>query len=180
LLLGFDWDIIDVSSYTNPAGFPWSPNSHYDNPAIFAEEKIDWNKLTLLLGIRYDIFQEQIQPTEGLDVRQEDQQFGHTSWRTGVTYQFLDWLSGRAAAGSAFSVPSADELAGRYQSGQWMKIIGNPDLKPESGTTYEAGLDAEFAGFRPSLTYFYTDYNSVSNSGMHSLGGPGISMMSLR
>ena len=56
LLLGFDWDGIDVSSYTNPAGFPWSPDCHYDNPAFFAEEKIDWNKLTLLLGIRYDYF----------------------------------------------------------------------------------------------------------------------------
>lgn len=165
LLLGFDWDGIDVSSYTNPAGFPWSPNSHYDNYAFFAEEKIDWNKLTLLFGLRYDIFQEQILPTEGLDVLQENQEFGHTSWRTGVTYRFLDWLSGRAAAGSAFSIPSADQLAGRYESGEWMKIIGNPNLKPESGTTYEAGLDAELAGFKPSLTFFYTDYNNKITGG---------------
>jgi vitamin B12 transporter len=165
LLLGFDWDFIDVTSYTNPAGFPWSPDCSYDNPAVFAEQKIDWNKLTLLLGIRYDFFQEQVQPTQGLEVLQENQQFGHTSWRTGVTYKFFDWLSGRAAAGSAFSIPSADELAGRYQSGQWMKIIGNPNLQPESGTTYEAGLDAEFAGFKPSLTFFHTDYNNKITGG---------------
>ncbi len=165
LLMGFNWDRIDVSSFTKPAGFPWSPDSHYDNYAFLAEEKIDWNKLTLLLGIRYDLFQEQVLPTEGLDVLKENQQFGHISWRTGVTYRFLDWLSGRAAAGSAFTIPSADELAGRYQSGQWMKIIGNPNLKPESGTTYEAGLDAELAGFKPSLTFFYTDYNNKITGG---------------
>ena len=141
------------------------PDCHYDNPAVFAEQKIDWNKLTLLFGVRYDYFQEQMQPTQGLEVLQESQQFGHTSWRTGVTYKFFDWLSGRAAAGSAFSIPSADELAGRYQSGEWMKVIGNPDLKPQSGATYEAGLDAELAGFKPSLTYFYTDYNNKITGG---------------
>jgi vitamin B12 transporter len=165
LLLGFDWDGIDVDSFTNPAGFPWSPDCHYDNYAVFGEEKIDWEKLTILLGLRYDIFQDQLLPTEGLDVAQQNQQFGHTSWRTGLTYKFFDWLSGRAAAGSAFSVPSADELAGRYQSGEWMKIIGNPNLKPESGTTYEAGLDAEFGGFQPSLTFFHTDYDNKITGG---------------
>jgi len=165
LLLGFDWDLIDVSSFTNPAGFPWSPDCHYDNPAVFAEQKIDWNKLTLLFGVRYDYFQEQVQPTQGLEVLQENQQFGHTSWRTGVTYKFFDWLSGRAAAGSAFSIPSADELAGRFQSGEFMKVIGNPNLKPQSGTTYEAGLDAELAGFKPSLTYFYTGYSNKITGG---------------
>lgn len=165
LLLGFDWDAIDVSSYTNPAGLPWSPDSHYDNYAFFAEEKINWDKLTMLFGVRYDAFREQIQPTEGLDVLQEDQQFGHASWRTGLTYRFFDWLSARAAAGTAFSIPSADELAGRYESGQWMKIIGNPGLKPESGTTYEAGLDAEFAGFKPGITFFHTDYSDKITGG---------------
>ncbi|MCE5336950.1 MAG: TonB-dependent receptor [Desulfobacteraceae bacterium] len=165
LLVGFDWDGIDVNSYTNPAGYPWSPNSTYNNYAFFAEEKIDWNKLTLLLGIRYDLFQEEILPTEGLDVRQENRDFGHTSWRTGLTYRFVDWLSGRAAVGNAFTIPSADELAGRYQSGQWMKIVGNPDLKPESGITYEAGLDAEFAGFKTGIGFFYTDYSDKITGG---------------
>jgi len=47
------------------------------------KKKSTGNKLTLLFGLRYDIFQERIQPTEGLDVLQEDQEFGHTSWRTG-------------------------------------------------------------------------------------------------
>ena len=46
-----------------------------------------------------------------------------------------------------------------------MKVIGNPNLKPQSGTTYEAGLDAEFAGLKPSLTYFYTDYNNKITGG---------------
>lgn len=165
LLLGFDWDAIDVNSYTNPAGFPWSPDSHYDNYAFFGEEKINWEKLTVLFGMRYDIFREQIQPTLGLDVIEGEQQFGHASWRTGLTYGFFDWLSARAAVGTAFSIPSADQLAGRHEAGQWMKIVGNPALKPESGITYEAGLDVEYGGFKPSLTFFHTDYSDKITGG---------------
>jgi len=46
-----------------------------------------------------------------------------------------------------------------------MKIAGNPNLKPESGTTCEAGLDAELAGFKTGLTFFYTDYNDKISGG---------------
>lgn len=165
ILLGFDWDGIDVSNFTSPSGYPWSPDSRYDNYAFFAEEKIDWERLTVLFGLRYDIFREEILATEGLDVSPGSQDFSRTNWRTGLTYRFLDWLSARAAAGSAFTIPSADELAGRYESGQWMKIVGNPDLKPESGITYEAGVDAEYKGFRPGFTFFYTKYDDKISGG---------------
>ncbi len=165
LLVGFDWDGIDVSSYTNPAGSPWSPNSHYNNYAVFAEEKIDWNKLTLLFGLRYDLFQEEILPTEGLNILQDTRDFGHASWRSGLTYRFTDWLRGRAAVGTAFTIPSADELAGRHESGQWMKIVGNPDLNPETGITYEAGLDVDMSGFRAGIGFFYTDYDDKITGG---------------
>ena len=40
-----------------------------------------------------------------------------------------------------------------------------PKPQTESGATYEAGLDAELAGFKPSLTYFYTDYNNKITGG---------------
>jgi vitamin B12 transporter len=165
LLVGFDWRRIDVGSNTNPAGFQFTPDTHYDNYAVFAEQKIDLNKLTLLFGTRYDSFQEEILPTGSLDVRRQSQQFGHMSWRGGVTYRLLDWLSGRAAVGTAFSVPSADQLAGSFQSGDFMKVIGNPDLKPETGVTYEGGVDAELAGFKPSITFFYTDYSNKITGG---------------
>lgn len=165
LLLGFDWDGIDVTSFTNPTGYPWSPDCHYDDYAVFAEEKIDWNRFVFLFGVRYDYFQEQLLPTEGLQIEQETQQFGHTCWRAGLTYQFTDWLRGRLAAGSAFSIPSSDELAGRFQSSEWMKVVGNPNLKPETSTTYEAGLDGDFAGLKPSLTFFYTDYTNKITGG---------------
>lgn len=165
LLLGFDWVGTDVGASTLPAGFNWTPDSHYDNYAFFAEETIRWNNLTLLAGIRYDLFNEEILPTPGLDVLAKDQEFQHVSWRTGLTYNFLDWLRGRAAVGTAFRAPTADELAGRFQMGAFSKIIGNPDLEPESGITYEAGLDFDRGGLSGGLGYFYTQYDNKISGG---------------
>ena len=54
-------------------------------------------------------------------------------------------------------MPSADELAiDTVTFG--MRVVGNPDLDPESSRTYEAGLDYFQDGFTGSLTYFHTDF----------------------
>ena len=157
LLVGFDWDQITTDSYTNPSGFVYSPDTQYDNYAVFAEEKVDWNRFTLLLGLRYDYFEEAIVATEGLTVVPGDDNFDHLSWRVGGKYFLCDWLSSRAAVGTGFRIPAADELTGIVEQ-HFLKIIGNPDLKPESSITYDIGLDAEYARLKAGLGFFYTDY----------------------
>lgn len=60
-------------------------------------------------------------------------------------------------------MPSADQLAADYVS--WgTHTVGNPDLDPESSTTYEGGVDYNQAGLKGSLTYFYTDYEDKITS----------------
>lgn len=165
LLVGFQWDGIEAGSSTEPTGFNYSPNSHYDNYALLAEQKIKWDKLTVLLGVRYDIFDEATKPTPGLDVVSQSETFDHASWRGGLTYSFFDWLTGRAAVGTGFRAPTADELSGRYQSGSWMKIVGNPSLKPETSTTFDIGADVDYRGFRAGLGWFYTKFTDAISSG---------------
>ncbi len=165
LLIGSDWDHIEVESWKKPTGAPWSPDTTYDNYAFFAEEKITpMDKLSIYIGLRYDIFDESIEETEGLKVKADDETFDHVSWRTGITYYVTDWLSARAAIGTAFRVPTADELAGRYEGG-WTKIIGNPDLDPEESITYEIGIDGSKSNANFGLSLFYTDYSD------HIVGG---------
>jgi len=159
-LLGFDWDHIAVDYSSNPAGVGvYSPNTRYDNYAGFGQEKIEWGRFSLLFGGRYDYFDEAIQPTQGLSVDSHSESFDHLSWRGGATCFLLDWLSVRAAIGTGFRAPTADELSGSYDLGGWMKTVGNPNLKPESSTTYEVGLDAERFGVRGGMDFFYTDYS---------------------
>jgi vitamin B12 transporter len=159
-MLGGDWDHIAVDYSSNPAGAGvYSPSTRYDNYAGFGQEKMEWGRFSLLLGLRYDYFNEAIRPTQGLSVDSHSDSFDHLSWRGGATYFLLDWLSIRAAVGTGFRAPTADELSGSYNLGGWMKTVGNPNLKPESSTTYEVGLDAERFGVRGGMDFFYTDYS---------------------
>jgi len=167
MLLGFDWDEIGVTSETSPRGFNYSPDTTYDNFAGFAEQQIDWNRLSLLLGVRYDYFDEAIKATEGLNVVPRAESFDHVSWRAGAKYFLWDWLGARAAVGTGFRVPAADELAGRYDYQSYMKIIGNPNLNPEKSTTWEVGLDAEYLRLSGGLGFFYTDYTDKITGGFN-------------
>lgn len=164
LLLGFDYDNIGVSNFTKPPGQAGNPNSSYDNYAVFGEEKIDWNRFSFLLGVRYDYFRESLEPTEGLTVHSKEETFDHLSWRAGVKYSILDRLHARAAVGTGFRAPAADELAGRYEQ-SWAKTVGNPNLKPETATTYETGIDGEFGRLNAGLGFFYTDYTDRISGG---------------
>ncbi|MEJ5300181.1 MAG: TonB-dependent receptor [Thermodesulforhabdaceae bacterium] len=164
LLIGTDWDHINVLSWNNPPSAPSSPKTHYDNYAFFGEEKIKWEKLTLTVGIRHDIFDESIKSTYNLNVTPGSESFSHTSWRSGATYEVIDGLFARAAIGTGFRAPSADELAGRYQT-SWTKLVGNPDLKPEKSTTYEIGADLRRDKLSAGIAFFYSDYTDRITSG---------------
>ncbi len=158
LLIGGSWDHIRVNSWKDPAGAPWNPDTSYDNYAAFVEEKISGERFSILLGLRYDYFDESIEKTSELIVDPDDESFDHLSVRAGLTYYVTDWLSARAAVGTGFRAPTADELAGHYETA-YSKLIGNPDLDQETSTTYEVGLDVDTGSFRGGLGVFYTDYS---------------------
>jgi len=54
-------------------------------------------------------------------------------------------------------MPSADQLAADFDS-FGARTVGNPDLNPETSTTYEGGLDFSGNGFKAALTSFQTDF----------------------
>jgi len=164
LLLGLEWDGIQQDAITAPVESAWTPNSRYDNYAFLAEETVTWDRLSLLFGLRYDLWKEDLESTPGLSVASRSQDFDHVSWRAGAKYWVTDWLAGRAAIGTGFRAPSADQLAGRFTHGSYAKYIGNPDLKPETSMTYEFGVDAEYAGLTVGLGWFHTnEYDRISD-----------------
>ena len=50
----------------------------------------------------------------------------------------------RAAAATGFRAPSIDELYGDYPG--FFPFVGNPDLTPEESTSFELGIEHDFAG----------------------------------
>ncbi len=158
LTAGIDWDGIRVKGAKYPSGTPWSPNSAYDNYAGYLQTEIFWSKLYVIAGLRYDYFSEELRPTQGMILKTEDEDYDHLTWRVGASYQLLPWLKARAAIGTAFRTPTADELSGYFER-PYSKIVGNPDLDPETSITYEIGLDVFKNSLKAGVGYFYTYYD---------------------
>ncbi len=55
-------------------------------------------------------------------------------------------------------MPGADQLAANYVS-FGRRVMGNPDLKPETSDTWELGADYGFGPLVTSLTWFSTDFS---------------------
>lgn len=71
----------------------------------------------------------------------------------GLTYKATDALNLFANAGKAFRAPDFNDLY--YES---TFLVGNPNLKPEEGWTYEAGVKYDDDMFRLRLSGFYMTY----------------------
>jgi vitamin B12 transporter len=78
---------------------------------------------------------------------------GQTSLRSGAVLEVGGGVRLRASYGEAFRAPSLGEL--------FFPGSGNPDLRPETGETWEVGVEREAGGFRASLTGFQTEQRNL-------------------
>lgn len=107
--------------------------------SAFAELDGAIGKLTLNEALRID-------DIEGIGTK--------VTGRVGVRYVLTEAISVRGSAGTAFKAPSFYALGNPF--------IGNPDLRPESSTAYELGLDWRISrANRASLTVFRTRYRDL-------------------
>ncbi|MFL6289389.1 MAG: TonB-dependent receptor plug domain-containing protein [Thermoanaerobaculia bacterium] len=102
-----------------------------------------------------------------LGVRRDDNDVygGETSLRTGIVVKAGSNVRLRASYGEAFRAPSLGEL--------FFPFSGNPDLQPETGESYELGIEREAGTLRLALTGFENrqhnliDYDFVSNRNLN-------------
>jgi vitamin B12 transporter len=133
----------------------WSPQeTSYHNPALFGLGKAKFlaDRLVLTGGLRYDWFTVEVEEPAGNEETAEQ-----LTPQLGLVYNVNSLVKLRAQYGQGFMVPSADQLAiDTYQYG--VKTVGNPDLDPETSSTYEAGMDLDRGSLHAGLGYFYTQY----------------------
>jgi len=160
VIIGGQWDRIEVDSSRN-TGAPYNPNSKYDTYGVFTEGRLSLlnKKLLLSAGLRYDYFENEILPTPGitsLKPRKEDLE--HITGRGGLVYKLTDSISLKGNIGTAFRAPAPDELATDYTSSWGTRYIGNPNLKPEKSTSYDAGIEYSKDLLKGGLTFFHTGF----------------------
>jgi vitamin B12 transporter len=160
IIIGGQWDRIEVESSRN-TGAPYNPNSRYDSYGAFTEGRLSLfnKKLLLSAGLRYDYFENEILATPGItSLKPRKESLDHVTARGGIVYKLTDSLSLKGNIGTAFRAPAPDELATDYVSAWGTRYIGNPNLKPEKSTSYDAGIEYSKDLLKGGLTFFHTEF----------------------
>jgi iron complex outermembrane receptor protein len=177
IILGFNWDQADFTSYN--LTFPnWTEINNYteylnqgngDNEttdSVFAQDQ--WKivpSLTAFIGARWDHWisadgflyntlqtQEQYFPTETFD---------QVSPKVSLVYKIDENGSLRTSWGQAFNPPTSADLY-LFSSGNDTETLPNPQLKPEVDTAWEIGGEYEFPSKTTlSATYFNNSFNNL-------------------
>ena len=128
-------------------------DSQGDVRAAFAELQLPiLDQLNVQLSARYEDYGGSVGSTFDPQVR--------------AKFEVTDWLSVRGGMGTTFRGPPSQSLAGNLTSLQVIgtsfraiDINGNPNLAPESATTYSAGVIVNRGGFKASVDYFRYDFS---------------------
>jgi len=134
VLGGVDYEEVKVSSDT-----PFVISNRTIR-AAFADLRGEWGDWSALAGARYE----------------ENSQFGnHVVGNAGVMRKLGDEARFTLTWGTAFRAPTFDEL---YFPG-----FGNPDLKPETSRSFEAGIDGQHRALSWSLHAYQTNISDEIN-----------------
>ena len=185
LIYGFDGDITD-SSY---AGYNTTyrsdtrttvlqTNQGFNFPVVktkradfYVQDEIKLldDRLTIIPGLRYSTYS--IDPTA-------DKNFvslpgfapkvvtkGNLTKKLGLVYDFNDTYSVYASYGEGFKMPTSQQLfVSSSDPFSGNRIIPNPNLRPESVRSYEAGVRGQFDRGYFSVGGFYSEYKDFIRS----------------
>jgi vitamin B12 transporter len=165
LLVGLDWEESRIDSERFRAGgaavTQVSPQDNNQSERVYAYYAEDVQKLfddrvTVRGGVR---------KTEGATTLEltpnaptlipNTTKYEATTYSTGGTLRFTDWLTGRVGASTGFRAPTATELGANFTiTPIGTTIFGNPGLQPESSRQIEAGATALYNGTRFDAAVF--------------------------
>lgn len=126
--------------------------------SFFIQDEIDFNPLTLVLGVRvdnHDLWSTQTNPKVSMMYRLND------NWRL------------RASAGTGFNAPSLVRLkADGWRMGPNL-VNANPDLKPEESTGFQFGLEYQLVNrLIAEMNFFRNDIKNLISSNVVSTPPP--------
>lgn len=154
--VSWNWNFLTLTGGLDYGDNEYLTNSIYNhnyqqtNTAGFGIIKLSFLEelVTLTGGIRYDAYTAKVSGKED--------NMNNTSLSAGIAINPLDWLTIKASYGDSYKLPSGLYVIGYDGGGS--KTIGNPDLKPEKGYGWDAGIDVHWRSLKLGLSYFSTQY----------------------
>jgi vitamin B12 transporter len=167
-LAGLDYDLYDVkserfSSKITPAN-PYRPDHSRGSLSLFTQLAYSYNKLFVSAGGRFNNITYILRENKLLGSEKKNSNYNNFNPSLGVKFEALPWMIIKGSFGSAFYVPDAYKSAGVYMIGK-KKYVGNPDLKPESTSSFDFGINLGKAPLlNVDVTYFQNFYqNKIVN-----------------
>ena len=155
---GVDW--LQYDSKSSNIDFQAFERSKYTNLGAFLLTKLNFFDDFVILsgGLRHDNY--------NLKAGGNTRNLSHTTPSVGIALNPLDWLTLRANYGESYRIPTAEEALDRTYSfgGLPTTYVGNPNLKPEKGKTWDAGFEVNHKSLHLGLTYFQTTYTNTINA----------------
>lgn len=108
---------------------------------FFLQDELIWNRLSVLLGLRYDAVTYSSQDFLNF-TKTDEKKFDRLTPKFGLTYRFLDNLSIFGNVGGGIEVPAGNETD--PPPGEDTIYQVNPLLEPIVSTTYELGIKSFF------------------------------------
>ena len=150
LTVGADYQL--ASYATSRETGETSPGNDATAAAIgfYAQEELRLNQLILRAGGRYNIISHDIELLGGAPPGDDSNSWNKVLYSGGARYNLSDELALYANLGTSFKAPSLKSVGGSIplESKGDSTVSGhvpNPDIKPESGTSFDLGVN-----FRPA------------------------------
>ncbi len=145
------FDPANLGQFNTVTGNSGAARASVFTGALFLEDQIRLtDSLKLTGGLRYDYHE----------------RFGsHVSPKVYLNYDFTDTLTFKAGWAQAFKAPNLRQLNPNWVTtsrgrgcgavGGPCEMVGNPDLRPETSNSFEAGFVYDDGAWQGGLTYFY-------------------------
>lgn len=178
--------IITASTPTSPnqriSNSKSVPDASLANYAVFAQNEFRvTDRFKVVGGIRLDNFRTSAEPTTGFTIPtlRQDQidDLGIGSLATGLNvsdtavtgdfgaiYRVTPNVNLSARVGRSFRTPNIFELFFTDAGSVGGFIVGNPNLRPETGTNFDASVKIRKSKFAASATYFRNAYKNFLNT----------------
>ncbi len=159
------------------------PDARFGSFAVFAQNSYRANnRFKLIGGLRVERFATSSSATEGfslpgaltpsqiedlgLEGLEQGLDIAQTAWTgdIGTVVGLTDDLSLIARVGRSFRVPNIFERFFTDLGSAEGFVVGNPDLSPESGVNFDAGLRFRNSKVAASVTYFRNSYENFLSS----------------
>ncbi|MFH1953212.1 MAG: TonB-dependent receptor [Pseudomonadota bacterium] len=113
--------------------------------SVFIQDKHEFPyDITMFVGGRYDYWEtydgKKMAQSTGIDETYDSRHDDYFSPKIGLNYRAYGNLTLRGSAGYAYRWPSVYELYGGF-IWSFFNYVGNPDLKPETTKSWDAGVD---------------------------------------